>query len=66
MIIATSMDMPDELTTSGEENTEVAIEISGYCAMKDNGYIDDGKCTIAKSIRLLAHTLALGKGSLLI
>jgi phosphomannomutase len=54
-----------ELTNSGEANAEVAIETSGHCAMKENGYIDDGTYTAVKIIGLLARTVASGKGSLL-
>mmetsp|Transcript_3245 Transcript_3245/g.5958 ORF Transcript_3245/g.5958 Transcript_3245/m.5958 type:complete len:535 (-) Transcript_3245:124-1728(-) len=54
-----------ELTESGEANAEVAIEISGHCAMKENGYVDDGTYTAVKIIGLLARTAASGKGSLL-
>ena len=54
-----------ELTESGEANAEVAIETSGHCAMKENGYTDDGTYTAVKIIGLLARTVASGKGSLL-
>ena len=55
-----------ELTSSGDANAEVAIEISGHCAMKENGYVDDGKYTAVKIIGLPARTAAKGKrGSLL-
>ena len=55
----------EELTASGEANAEVAIETSGHCAMKENGYVDDGTYTAVKIIGLLARTKASGKGSLL-
>ena len=54
-----------ELTNSGEANAEVAIETSGHCAMKENGYVDDGTYTAVKIIGLLARTVASGQGSLL-
>ncbi|KAL7535727.1 hypothetical protein ACHAXR_006692 [Thalassiosira sp. AJA248-18] len=54
-----------ELTESGQANAEVAIEISGHCAMKENGYVDDGTYTAVKIIGLLARSAASGKGSLL-
>ena len=31
-----------ELTESDTANAEMAIETSGHCAMKENGYLDDG------------------------
>ena len=55
----------EELTASGEANAEVAIETSGHCAMKENGYVDDGTYTAVKIIGLLARAKASGKGSLL-
>ena len=55
----------EELTESGEANAEVAIETSGHCAMKENGYVDDGTYTAVKIIGLLANAKAQGKGSLL-
>jgi len=54
-----------ELTDSGDANAEVAIETSGHCAMKENGYVDDGTYTAVKIIGLLARTAASGEGSLL-
>jgi phosphomannomutase len=54
-----------ELTSSGEANAEVAIETSGHCAMKENGYTDDGTYTAVKIIGLLARTAASGQCSLL-
>lgn len=54
-----------ELTESGEANAEIAIETSGHCAMKENGYVDDGTYTAVKIIGLLARTAAEGEGSLL-
>lgn len=54
-----------ELTESGEANAEVAIETSGHCAMKENGYTDDGTYTAVKIIGLLARTAASREGSLL-
>ena len=44
-----------ELTDAGEANAEVAIETSGHCAMKENGYLDDGTYTAVKIIGLLAR-----------
>ncbi|KAL9182244.1 hypothetical protein ACHAXT_012896 [Thalassiosira profunda] len=55
-----------ELTESGKANAEVAIETSGHCAMKENGYVDDGTYTAVKIIGLLARTAASGKGSSLL
>mmetsp|Transcript_42347 Transcript_42347/g.90083 ORF Transcript_42347/g.90083 Transcript_42347/m.90083 type:complete len:659 (-) Transcript_42347:147-2123(-) len=57
----------EELTESGQANAEVAVEISGHCAMKENGYVDDGTYTAVKIIGLLARVNAEGKskGSLL-
>lgn len=43
------------LTTSGNANAEMAIETSGHCAMKENGYLDDGTYTAVKVIGLLAR-----------
>lgn len=54
-----------ELTESGEANAEVAIETSGHCAMRENGYVDDGTYTAVKIIGLLARTASSGNGSLL-
>ncbi len=54
-----------ELSESGDANAEVAIETSGHCAMKENGYIDDGTYTAVKIIGLLARTAAAGSDSLL-
>lgn len=54
-----------ELTESGEANAEVAIETSGHCAMKENGYIDDGTYTAVKIIGLLARNAAACSNSLL-
>mmetsp|Transcript_20449 Transcript_20449/g.42659 ORF Transcript_20449/g.42659 Transcript_20449/m.42659 type:complete len:641 (+) Transcript_20449:85-2007(+) len=54
-----------KLTESGEGNAEVAIETSGHCAMKENGYIDDGTYTAVKIIGLLARNAAAGSDSLL-
>lgn len=44
-----------ELTDGKKANAEVAIEISGHCAMKENGYVDDGTYTAVKIIGLLAR-----------
>lgn len=52
-----------ELTASGAANAEVAIEISGHCAMKENGYVDDGTYTAVKIIGLLARTAAAAAAS---
>ena len=53
-----------ELSLGGSD-AEVAIEISGHCAMRENGYTDDGTYTAVKIIGLLARTIAAGKDSLL-
>jgi phosphomannomutase len=47
-----------ELTQSGQTNAEVAIETSGHCAMKENGYLDDGTYTAVKVIACLAQVVA--------
>ena len=44
-----------ELTTSGVADAQVAIETSGHCAMKENGYLDDGTYTAVKVIGWLAR-----------
>ncbi|KAL3822184.1 hypothetical protein ACHAXA_008200 [Cyclostephanos tholiformis] len=54
-----------ELTESGLANAEVAIETSGHCAMRENGFVDDGTYTAVKIIGLLARTVSSGDGSLL-
>lgn len=50
-----------EITASGVANAEVAIETSGHCAMKENGYVDDGTYTAVKVIGLLARTTLSGQ-----
>lgn len=45
-----------ELTEAGIANAELAIETSGHCAMKENGYLDDGTYTAVKVIGLLARS----------
>jgi LmbE family N-acetylglucosaminyl deacetylase len=54
-----------ELTESGSANAEIAIETSGHCAMRENGYVDDGTYTAVKIIGLLARTVSSGDGNLL-
>lgn len=44
-----------ELTESGKALAEVAIETSGHCAMRENGYLDDGTYAAVKVIGLLAR-----------
>ena len=44
-----------DLTESGKALAEVAIETSGHCAMRENGYLDDGIYTAVKVIGLLAR-----------
>lgn len=44
-----------EITESGNAVVEMAIETSGHCAMKENGYLDDGTYTAVKVIGLLAR-----------
>lgn len=44
-----------DLTESGKALAEVAIETSGHCAMRENGYLDDGTYTAVKVIGLLAR-----------
>ena len=46
-----------EITKSGHGNAEMAIETSGHCAMKENGYLDDGTYTAVKIVGLLARTM---------
>ena len=43
--------------------SEMAIETSGHCALRENGWTDDGTYTAVKIIALLANSK--GKGSLL-
>jgi len=45
------------------QGSEMAIETSGHCALRENGWIDDGTFTAVKIIALLANSK--GKGSLL-
>jgi len=44
-----------ELTETGQALVEMAIETSGHCAMRENGYLDDGTYTAVKVIGLLAR-----------
>lgn len=44
-----------EVTERGLANAEMAIETSGHCAMKENGYLDDGTYTSVKVVSLLAR-----------
>lgn len=46
-----------ELTESGKAIAEMAIETSGHCAMRENGYLDDGTYTAVKVIGLLARQM---------
>ena len=46
-----------DLTESGKALAEVAIETSGHCAMRENGYLDDGTYTAVKVIGLLARMI---------
>ena len=46
-----------EITESGQGNAEMAIETSGHCAMKENGYLDDGTYTAVKIVGLLARNM---------
>lgn len=46
-----------EITESSQGNAEMAIETSGHCAMKENGYLDDGTYTAVKIVGLLARTM---------
>lgn len=43
------------LTESGKNLVEVAIETSGHCAMRENGFLDDGTYTAVKVIGVLAR-----------
>lgn len=47
-----------ELTESGAMNAELAIETSGHCAMRENGYLDDGTYTAVQVVSLLARERA--------
>ena len=47
-----------ELTDSGSMDAELAIETSGHCAMRENGYLDDGTYTAVKIVSLLARERA--------
>ena len=47
-----------QMTDSGEVNAELAIETSGHCAMRENGYLDDGTYTAVKIVSLLAQQRA--------
>ena len=59
-----------QLNESGEVNAELAIETSGHCAMRENGYLDDGTYTAVKIVSLLAQQRATdlyhGKSSTLL
>ncbi len=46
-----------DLTESGQALAEVAIETSGHCAMRENGYLDDGTYTAVKVVSLLARLM---------
>ena len=46
-----------DLTESGKALAEVAIETSGHCAMRENGYLDDGTYTAVKVLGLLARMI---------
>ena len=48
-----------ELTDSGEVDAELAIETSGHCAMRENGYLDDGTYTAVKIVSALAQQRAV-------
>jgi phosphomannomutase len=43
-----------ELTEAGACNAALAIETSGHCAFRENGYMDDGTYTAVKVVSLLA------------
>ena len=45
----------EELNEMAGVNAEMAIETSGHCAMKENGFLDDGTYTAVKVIGLLAR-----------
>lgn len=44
-----------EITEGGEAVAEMAIETSGHCAMRENGYLDDGTYTAVKVVGLRAR-----------
>jgi phosphomannomutase len=55
---ANVIDRARELTESGVMNAELAIETSGHCAMRENGYLDDGTYTAVQVVSLLARERA--------
>lgn len=44
-----------QLNEEGLVNAQVAIETSGHCAIKENGFLDDGTYTAIKVLGLLAQ-----------
>jgi phosphomannomutase len=44
-----------QLNEEGIFNAQVAIETSGHCAVKENGFLDDGTFTAVKILGLLAQ-----------
>ena len=54
-----------ELNANEGINAEMAIETSGHCAMKENGFLDDGTYTAVKVIGLLAREKLEGSPDLL-
>lgn len=50
-----------ELDGKNGVDAQVAIETSGHCAMKENGYLDDGTYTAVRVIGFLARMLRLSK-----
>lgn len=54
-----------EILENGTGQAEMAIETSGHCAMRENGWMDDGTYTAVKVVGLLARTVKEGGNSLL-
>ena len=52
-----------DITESGQGLAEVAIETSGHCALRENGYLDDGTYTAVKVVGLLARMMKKNKDS---
>lgn len=55
-----------ELTESGALEAELAIETSGHCAMRENGYLDDGTYTAVQIVSLLARERATSSNTSLL
>jgi hypothetical protein len=44
-----------QLNEEGIIHAQVSIETLGHCAMKENGFLDDGTSTVVKVLELLAQ-----------